>query len=141
MAKRLNPNLAKLRRSYTIREAADLFGVHKNTVREWIKAGLPVIDDQKPFLILGSELRAFLRQRNAARKYKCKPEEMYCVKCKKPQKPGANMVDFQPTTESTGAMVAVCPQCTIIMHKFISLSIWQEIRHKFDSRWRERKND
>jgi len=37
MAKRLNPNLAKIHRNYTVEEVALLFSVHKNTVRSWVK--------------------------------------------------------------------------------------------------------
>jgi transposase len=40
MAKRPNPNLAKIHRNYTVEEVANLFSVHKNTVRLWVKDGL-----------------------------------------------------------------------------------------------------
>ena len=45
MAKR-HPNyrLVKIHRSYTVEEAAGSLGVHKNTVREWVKVGLPTSD-------------------------------------------------------------------------------------------------
>ena len=45
---RINPRKAKLHRSYTVEEASCLFGVHRNTVRAWMKAGLCPIDDGKP---------------------------------------------------------------------------------------------
>ncbi len=59
----INPNKAKIHRSYTVEEIAELFGVHKNTVRAWLKAGLPICDDRKPMLILGADLRSFLKER------------------------------------------------------------------------------
>ena len=59
MPKRVNPNLAKIHRNYSVGEAAALLGVHKNTVRNWIKNGLPLCDDRRPALILGAELREF----------------------------------------------------------------------------------
>ena len=59
MPKRLNPNLAKMHRNYTVEEVASLFGVHKNSVRAWIKAGLPVCDARRPVLILGLDLRDY----------------------------------------------------------------------------------
>ena len=58
--KRPNPRLVKIHRNYTVEEIACLFGIHKNTVRSWIKMGLPVTDNCRPQLILGSELAAFL---------------------------------------------------------------------------------
>ena len=42
----------KLLRSYTIEEVARTLEVHRNTVRHWIKAGLRVIDDKRPILIV-----------------------------------------------------------------------------------------
>ena len=48
---------AKSLRSYSIDEIARLLGVHRNTVRHWIRNGLPVLDDRRPNLILGSELK------------------------------------------------------------------------------------
>ena len=56
-----NYRLAKIHRNYTVEEVARLFGVHRNTVREWIKRGLPTSDDKRPKLILGRDLIAFLQ--------------------------------------------------------------------------------
>ena len=53
--KRINPRLAKLHRSYSINELAMILGVHKHTVRGWIKAGLPKGDGTRPILICGSD--------------------------------------------------------------------------------------
>lgn len=53
--KRINPRRAKLHRSYTAFELAELLDVHKNTVRQWIKAGLPVVDGARPALICGGD--------------------------------------------------------------------------------------
>jgi excisionase family DNA binding protein len=60
-----NPNhrLAKIHRSYTVEEVARLFGAHRNTVRAWLRAGLPALDQGRPTLIAVSALRAFLHMR------------------------------------------------------------------------------
>jgi transposase len=77
MAKR-HPNhrQVKTHRNYTVEEIAGLFGIHKNTVREWIKAGLPVLDDKRPMLILGPELAVFLQARRIKNKQSCQPGQM-----------------------------------------------------------------
>jgi Helix-turn-helix domain len=51
-----NPRLVKVHRNYSVEEVARLFGLHKNTVRNWLKLGLAAIDDRRPMLILGREL-------------------------------------------------------------------------------------
>ena len=70
MAQRLpNPRLAKIHRNYTVEEVARLYGVHRNTVRQWIKRdGLPICDDGRPVLILGGELAAFLTRKRTRNK-------------------------------------------------------------------------
>ena len=66
-----NPRLAKIHRNYTVDEVACLFGIHRNTVREWIKRGLPTSDDRRPMLILGRDLLAFLQARRTKNKRPC----------------------------------------------------------------------
>jgi hypothetical protein len=60
-----NPRLAKIHRNYSVEDTARLFNVHKNTVRNWLKDGLEPIDDQRPTLVRGEELRRFLNDRRA----------------------------------------------------------------------------
>jgi hypothetical protein len=50
-----------------------MFGVHRNTVREWVKRGLPTIDQKRPMLILGRDLIEFLQQRRLRNKRTCQP--------------------------------------------------------------------
>lgn len=68
-----NHRLVKIHRSYTAEEIARLFGIHKNTVRHWVKEGLATIDDKRPILILGYVLAAFLQARRTKNKQTCKP--------------------------------------------------------------------
>ena len=84
--RRPNHRLVKLHRNYTVEEIARLYDAHKNTVRQWVKAGLPVLDDKRPMLILGRELAAFLQARRTKNKRSCQPGEMYCLRCRAPKK-------------------------------------------------------
>ena len=132
MTKRLNPNLVKIHRSYTVVEAASLFSVHKNTVRTWIRGGLPVCDDRRPTLILGVDLRSFLQVKRTARKRRCKPSEMYCLRCREPRQPAANMVDYYPLSQSTGRLTGLCPECTSVMNRYVSNSNLNQILEQLD---------
>ena len=132
MAKRLNPNLAKIHRSYTVEEVANLLSVHKNTVRTWIKDGLKVNDDKRPTLIIGSELRLFLQSKREMNKRKCKPFELYCLRCRAPQLPAGNMVDYEPSNERLGCLIGICPVCNSIINKFSSLAKLELIKDKLE---------
>lgn len=123
MAKR-HPNYrrVKLHRSYTVEEIADLFTVHKNTVRTWIKAGLPTIDKRRPSLVHGQELAAFLQARRTRNKRVSQPDEIYCMRCRAPRKPAGGMVEYTPITATSGNLVAICPVCEAIMNRRASLA-------------------
>jgi hypothetical protein len=131
MKKRLhNPNLAKIHRNYTVEEAAELYDVFKGTVRAWIKAGLPVLNDKRPMLILGSDLVAFHQARRKKNKQQCQPGELYCVRCRAPRKPAGDMADYQIITEKIGNLIAICPDCDNIMNRRVSLSTLEQISGK-----------
>lgn len=117
-----NHRLVKIHRSYTVEEVAGLFGHHKNTVRMWIKNGLPTIDKQRPMLILGADLAEFLQARRAKNKRSCKPDEIYCVRCRAPRRPAGGLVEYTPVTATSGTLVAICPVCQSIMYRCTNLA-------------------
>lgn len=120
MAKsRANPRLAKIQRSYTVKEIAMLYCVHLNTVCHWIKAGLPVVDLRRPVLLLGSALAA-LRAWRTASKRPCRIGEIYCVRCGEPSLSAGGDVRYHPITVTEGSLVGVCPKCTAGLYRCIS---------------------
>lgn len=133
MKKRLyNPNLAKMHRNYTVEEVASLYEVFKGTVRNWVKAGLLVLDDKRPMLILGSDLAAFHQAKRTKNKQKCLPGEMYCVRCRAPKSPALGMADYKPITGTMGNLIAICPACNSIMNRRASLAKLEQVRGKMD---------
>lgn len=127
-----NHRLVKIHRSYTVEEIAKLFGIHKNTVRHWVKEGLSTIDDKRPILILGHVLMRFLQARRAKNKQTCKPGELYCVRCRAPRSPAGSMADYNPITEKFGNLVAICPDCNSIMNRRVSMVRIGEFQGKLD---------
>jgi hypothetical protein len=127
-----NPRLVKIHRNYTVEEIASLFGVHRNTVRLWVKHGLPIIDRQRPMLVHGIDLAAFLQKRRAQNKRPCQLGEIYCVRCREPQKPAGGMVDYLPITETSGNLVPICPGCNSIMNRRASLAKLAVFKSHFD---------
>ena len=123
----------KALRSYTIDELARTLKVHRNTVRHWIKAGLPVIDDKKrPILILGADLAEFLLQRRDARRQLCRAGKMFCLKCRKPQEPAGRMADFVASSATSGALIGICPVCNRLMYRRVSAARLSEVAGALD---------
>jgi len=120
--KRINPRRAKLHRSYSVSELADVLGVHKHTVRGWIRKGLPVIDGAKPTLIIGKEFQAWWAKQRKAAKRPCKPGRMYCFKCREPKRPALGMVEYAATNAATGNLKAICETCETLMHQRAQLA-------------------
>lgn len=127
-----NHRLVKIHRSYTVEDAADLFGIHKNTVRAWVKAGLATTDDQRPMLILGRELAGFLQRRRTKRKHPCKPGEIYCVRCRAPKMPAGDIAEYQPDNETIGNLSAICPNCNAMINRRVSLAKIDQMRGKME---------
>jgi hypothetical protein len=132
MAKCPNPNLAKIHRNYTVEEVANLFAVHKNTVRLWIKDGLATNDNKRPILILGSNLKDYLQAKKKSNKRKCLPFEIYCVRCRLPQLPAENMVDYEPINCTNGRLIGLCPSCHGIINKYFNIAQLEQIQDKLD---------
>lgn len=114
---RINPRRAKLHRSYSAHELAERLDVHKNTVRHWIKCGLPVVDGTRPALILGSDFQAWWGKRCKTAKRPCQPGQMFCFKCRVPKAPALGMVEYAATNAATGNLKALCEACGTMMHR------------------------
>ena len=127
-----NPRLAKIHRNYTVEEAVALFGIHRNTVREWIRRGLPTNDDRRPMLILGRDLLTFLQGRRAKNKRPCQLGEIYRIRCRAPKAPAGEMADYQPVTETLGNLIGMCPDCELMMYRRVSLAKLEQIRGQLD---------
>jgi hypothetical protein len=104
---------------YDLADIAKLLGVHGNTVRHWLKDGLAAIDNRRPILVQGAVLKAFVKERQRARRQKCQPGEFFCFRCRAPRKPWADMADLAVRTEKIANLTALCSVCETVMNKTI----------------------
>ena len=127
MARRPNWRLVKTHRCYAVEEIAQLFGIHKNTVRAWLKNGLEAIDGRRPTLVLGAALARFLRERQSRSKAPLPPSHLYCVRCRAGRRPAGNLADYRSMTATTGNLSGICPECDAIMNRRVALANLREV--------------
>lgn len=132
MAKRPDHRSVRSARSYTIPEVAGVLDVSVGTVRSWIRSGLPAMVKQRPFLILGCELREFLDARRSKFKAPLKADELFCFTCKAARKPLGLMVDVHDQSEKTARLEGLCEDCSGTCNRMISRSQLGYFRSVFD---------
>ena len=79
-------NLSKIRTktAYTTKETSTLLAVNKKTILRWIKEGLVLLDPlQRPHLIMGIDLKSFIMAKRKSQRVKLRPDELYCLSCRK----------------------------------------------------------
>jgi hypothetical protein len=114
---RYNTRLIRRDLSYTIQEVAELFSLHPNAVRCWLKEGLRRIDGRKPYLIHGSDLIDFLNRRQMGRKHRCQPGEMFCCRCREPRLPVVGSIVIHRVNERQIMIRGVCELCGTKMNR------------------------
>lgn len=124
MRGRNNPNNIKIHRSYTVNEVSDILGVHPKTVRNWINVGLPVFNEKRPILISGADLKIYLKQKRKTYMHQCQAGEMYCFKCKRPQKPNIETLCFSAKPAGMAQMTGRCVECGCKSNKYVS---WRDL--------------
>ena len=127
-------NVRLIRRdlSYTVEEIVACLGVHENTVRDWIRKGLAVLDDKRPLLVHGAILIAFLRERQSARQVKLAVHEFYCVKCRCARSASDGKASVLPRNSLTVNISATCAVCLTTVHKVSNLKKLHQYRQIFD---------
>lgn len=111
----------KIHFDYSVSEAAKLLGVHKNTVKQWVKSGgLAVFTDSRPHLILGRELKRFLKAKKQASRKPCAAGELFCMKCRTPRRAAGDLLDYEPLSPTTGNMKGICSACETFIFRRIA---------------------
>jgi DNA-binding XRE family transcriptional regulator len=127
VAKRVSARRVKIHNQYTYEQAADALGVSVQTVRLWRQSGLPVLDSQKPHLILGFALKDFLNSRSNKPERRLARDQFLCMTCKAPRRAYGGMADYRPYNEARGRLEALCEVCQGLCGKFASPSLCNEL--------------
>lgn len=132
MAKRPNPKRVKAARTYTILEAADALGLSVGTIRGWVRQGLPAMTAQRPFLILGDDIRDYLHQSRAKAKTALAPDQLLCLTCKQGRAPFGMMVDVIHQTAKTARLLGLCDTCGGTCNRIVSRAALSRFAEIFD---------
>ena len=124
-----NTRLIRSRRSYTIKEIANLFNVSTRTCFRWTKEGLKPIElNTNPLLFIGEDLIKFIKNNQEARRVKLKSDEYYCLKCKKAVKGKVGSEKTIKTHKKIGRenkdqykKIAKCGLCQAKLNRFLSV--------------------
>jgi hypothetical protein len=123
-------NVRLIRRdySYTVQEIAELFNLHPNAVRRWLRdGGLRTIDASRPQLIHGSDLIDFLSRKQLNRKRGCAPDEMYCFKCREPRHPASGRVTVADLGPTRVFLQGTCELCGTRMNRALTAARLPEL--------------
>lgn len=139
MAKLYNLRLIKYRESYTLKQIAALLNVHFRTVQAWKQEGLKTINQEKPYLVMGFELKTFLNQKIISRKTKLQQNEFYCTKCRDAVKPTNNEVWLEVSEKTIGkqgfkefVIKGLCEFCNSKLNRFSHEGKLEEVKNTFD---------
>ena len=133
-----NPRRVKIHRSYSVDEAARACGVHKNTIRRWLKQGLEPIEGKGQTLILGPVLRSFLERRRLNAKCPLPPGFLYCLRCRARKEPAGRLADLIQTIQQTGKasttgnLKGLCPDCLAVMNRKVTLTKLASVQGNLD---------
>jgi hypothetical protein len=119
LARRYKTGRIKVHRSYEIEEAAETVGVTPQTIRAWIGQGLPALTEKRPYLILGWQLKAYLKSREAERKAPMAKDEFYCLRCKARRKAALGLTERATLADGRPILTGFCAVCETECRRFL----------------------
>ena len=118
-------------RCYQIPEVAEVAGVSTRTVRTWIKQGLPAMAIERPALVRGDDLIAFIKKQRGDRKTDVALHEFFCLRCRQARSAAGGFATCR-TTGTRVTLKAICIECELVMNKPVAKSHLSALRGKLD---------
>ena len=103
----------KKNRYYTAKEAGAVLGVTPCQINTWVRRGLTALVEQKPCLILGADIIAYLKNRIAKKYKRCALDQFYCFSCRTPRVPVEQKADIvRAGANGLVHLKGFCPACS-----------------------------
>lgn len=120
-------NIIRRDYSYEVHEVAELYGLAPDTVFRWIRdEGLKRLPKIRPYLIHSSDLIDFLDRKVKKRKHPCKPQQMYCCRCRKPREVAPSSLQVRVQRNKQKKLCGECIVCGCKVNKLLKLSEWNK---------------
>ena len=134
MQRKYDYRLIRRHRPYTIASLAKLYQVSPGTVRAWInKHGLEcaLTSTERPQILDGKKTKAWMKQWQHSKKQKCRPDEMYCVRCKSPRPIVPDSFVILPSNTNKITAQGDCVECGLTLNSFNTRANIDELRRRF----------
>ena len=105
---------------YTVEDVQNLYSVSRNTITNWVNAGLRQIDDSRPQLFRGAELKRFHRERALKNTRKLRVGEFKCAACQARVTPLVQTLQIHHGENRRPAAWARCPECGAYVIRFLN---------------------
>ena len=96
---------------YSVDDVQSLYGVHRNTVSNWVVSGLKPSDNSLPQRFRGAELKRFHAQRAERSRRNLRPGEFKCVACDSAVFPELSTLTFKHQEGKSTFACATCCDC------------------------------
>lgn len=122
MPRRFKTQRIKANKSYQVAELAETAGVSIQTIRNWIRAGMQRVDGNRPTIIMGFQALDYLKARMAKTRRPLALGEFYCLRCKAPRAALGAMAEYEPTSDTSGRLKALCDTCECACNRNVRAS-------------------
>ncbi|THH37438.1 site-specific integrase [Aliishimia ponticola] len=112
----------KHHRVYSAQDLMVAFKVSKNTVSNWVIAGLQRVDQERPHLFRGATVNTFHDARRKRDRTSLRPGEFKCTGCNMAIFPVPGTVVEEPSRNGTKLLSARCSECGGHVYRFASVA-------------------
>ncbi|MBO9401823.1 tyrosine-type recombinase/integrase [Shimia sp. R9_3] len=113
---------------YSVEEVQSLYDVCRNTVSNWVGAGLTTSDGELPYLFRGAELKRFHDERRQRKRRNLRLGEFKCTGCGQAVFPETKTVSFRELKGNKWFAVATCCDCGRMITKLLGATEHDKIK-------------
>lgn len=120
-------------RVYSVAEAQTVFGVSRNTISNWVGAGLKPSDEFVPQLFRGAELQRFHAERAARTRQMLRLGEFKCLACGNAVFPDPSTISLTRREGQATCSQATCCDCGAAVFKLLGATECDKVQECLDT--------